>query len=119
MPLSYANYNCNYTAIATAGTTTVDPGPGSPGVGVGVGNNGVFYGVTFSGIGTGFAVAVYDIIPAQGNNAITTNALMGLQTSTAIGQNMSANGAGPGPRYRGALVVVTSGTAGSLNVYWD
>jgi hypothetical protein len=128
--VQYAHYNCNYTPISTAGTTTVDPGPASPGIGVGIGNFGVFYGVSALNAGTATGtftsaiptVAVYDIIPAQGNNAVTTNTLLGLQTATGAGQNFQANVGAPGPRYRGALVVVTAvtqGTAAGFNVFWD
>jgi hypothetical protein len=88
-------------------------------VGVGVGNNGVFYGGLVVSAGTSFSLAVYDIVPAQGNNAITTTTLFALSTATAAGQSLSANGYGPGPRYRGALVAVTAGTPGLLNLYWD
>jgi hypothetical protein len=114
-----AHYNCNYTSISTAGTTTIDPGPSSPGVGVGVGNYGAFYGASCVNAGTSWSIVIYDIIPAQGTKAVTTNTLLPLQTATSAGQSFQANTGAPGPRYRGALVAVTAGTPGGFDVFWD
>lgn len=110
MALSYANWNCNRTAIATAGTTTIDPGA------TGGGNAGsplVFYGAISYALGTSPTVAVYDI------TASGTNTLLATGTFTAVNQAILANSGGPGPRLKGALVVVTTGTNAGTNVLWD
>ena len=106
--------NCQYTAISTVGTITLNTGqaaglPASPGV---------FYGVEQLAAGTNFAFTVYDIIPALGLNAsITTNTL--LNGTGSAGQQFQPGPNGLGIRYRGALVFVTTGTAGAINAYWD
>lgn len=111
--------NCGYTGISTLGTTTVDPGPtpADPGY---AGRFGVCYGFILNTAGTaGMAVAIYDVQRvATGTGTVTnTNNIMN-GTLTAAGQVLQgANGVGI--RYKGDLVVVTSGTAGAGNLLWD
>lgn len=91
----------NYTAITTAGTTTV------------ASNGGVFYGLNVVSIGTAFTAVSYDI---QGT---TTNNIVGISTAAALGVLGGAAPAGVGVRFTGSLVVVTAGTAGQYNALWD
>jgi hypothetical protein len=108
--------NCNYTGISTIGTATVNPGPAS----VEPGYFGVLYGFLVNGTGTaGMGIIAYDLqTVVTGTGTVTnTNTLM-VGTATAPGQVIS----GPqslGIRYRGSLVIVTSGTAGNVNALWD
>ena len=129
MPVIPGQFNANYTPISTAGTTTLNAGPPAQGPGVGVGIPGALYGAVVMNMGTATgtftaavpAINIYDIIPAQGNNAISTNTLM-VATGTALQQSIAAGIYDIAPRYRGALVAVTSvtqGTAGAFNVLWD
>jgi hypothetical protein len=128
VPVTPSLLNAQYTAIATAGTTTINANQGAQGQGVGVAIPGALYGVNFTNLGTATgtftaaipAVNIYDIIPAQGNNAVTTNTLM-VASGAALG-SVAAGIYSIGVRYRGALVAVTTvtnGTAGALNVLWD
>jgi hypothetical protein len=109
--------NGQYTAISTAGTTTLNPGqpagapPPAPGV---------LYGLTQIAPGTSFAATVLDLVPPSniGTNTTTiTNTLLS-GTGTA-GQRFVAGLEGVGVRYRGALVVVSTGTPGQINALWD
>lgn len=126
MPLLLSEGNCQYTAISTNGTTTLNPGQaGAPGVGYQnslPSSFGVFWGAYLSALGTAPVLNVYDIIPPSGvgtNTATVTNLLMN-GTGTAIGQSFAPGPLGVGIRYRGALVAVTSGTAaGTWNALWD
>lgn len=113
MPLNLGQGNCQYTAINTAGTTTLNPGPasGTPTT------FGVLYGVATLAVGTGFGYTLYDIVPQVGNVAASTNTLM--NGSAALGNPLVAGIGGVGVRYKGALVAVTTGTPGSINALWD
>lgn len=91
-------YMSNYTVVSSAGTTTVKTTPGS------------FNGVQCTALGTSFAAVVYDIGTA-------TNIIAGTATFSTVGQTFGFSGGGI--RTTGALVVVTSGTAGSLIALWD
>jgi hypothetical protein len=105
--------NCNYTVLNTVGTTTINAGQASgPPIGPGV-----FYGAQQVAAGTSFAVTVYDIVPATGSVASSTNTLLN-GTGTAF-QQFYAGVQGIGIRYKGALVTVTTGTAGAINLLWD
>lgn len=113
MPALLGVGNGQYTAISTAGTTTLNPGQAGPIAS----QPGVLYGMTQIAAGASFAATVLDIIPASGATAITTNTLLS-GTGTA-GQRFVAGLEGVGVRYRGALVVVSSGTPGQINALWD
>lgn len=113
MPALLGVGNCQYTAISTAGTTTLNPGQPGPIAP----SPGVLYGLQQIAAGTSFAATVVDIIPATAVTAITTNTLLS-GTGTA-GQRFVAGLEGVGVRYRGALVVVSSGTPGQINALWD
>ena len=119
--------NCQYTALTTAGTTTLNPGSplgqSTAGQNVfgggGPQESGVLYGMLELAAGTTFAATFYDIITTvtgTGTATVTNTLLSG--TGTA-GQNIPAGPPGIGVRYRGALVVVTSGTPGVINALWD
>ncbi len=111
MPQRYLN-NAGYTALSTAGTTTLNQGQAAgPPI-----SDGVLYGAMVSNAGTSFAVAFVDILPA--NQGGGTNTLMPTQTGSA-GQVLSAGPGGLGVRYKGALVAITSGTPGVINALWD
>lgn len=115
MPANLSQANCQYTVLSTAGTTTVNQlqaGPSLTGPPSGVG---VLYGANETAAGTNFAVTVVDIVVA--GLVTTTNTLMN-GTGTA-NQLMSPGPAGIGVRYRGALVAITAGTPGSINLLWD
>lgn len=116
MPALLGVGNCQYTAISTAGTTTLNqgqPGPIAP-------SPGVLYGLQQIAVGTSFAATVLDCIPQSGigtNTGTITNTLLS-GTGTA-GQRFVAGLEGVGVRYRGALLVVSSGTPGQINALWD
>lgn len=123
MPLNLDQGNVQYTVLNTAGTTTLNQGQGAIVQGA-VGYSGklpatygVLYGTDTIDAGTSFAYTLYDIIQPSGlgtDTAITTNTLMnGTDTK---GSSRSAGVSGVGMRYRGALVAVTSGTPGIVNV---
>lgn len=113
MPVLPGIGNCQYTAISTAGTTTLNPGQASgPPT-----SFGVLYGVAQVAAGTGFAFTVYDIVPAAGQQAASTNTL--INGTGSAGQFFDAAAPDVGMRYKGALVVVTSGTPGLINACWD
>ena len=115
MPQILGNGNLQYTPISTAGTTTLNPGQ-SAGVQSACG---VLGGVIAVALGTTWAFTAYDIIPATpGGAASSTNTLLN-GTATAAGQVFQAGVNGDCVRYRGALVVVTSGTPGIFNALWD
>lgn len=114
MPLLLGLGNGQYTAISTAGTATLNPGQAAgPAT-----SFGVLYGVNQLTAGASFAFTVLDAIPAQGPAVpAQTNTLLN-GTGTA-NQQFNAGVPGVGIRYRGALLVVTTGTPGLINVLWD
>jgi len=95
----------SYSVLSTVGTGTQATGRSSAG--------GIFYGLQAISTGTGFAIAVYDVV------GTVTNQLVGLTTATAIGQQIFASPQGVGVRFLGNLVYVTTGTAGQFNSLWD
>lgn len=107
MPAQLGVGNCQYTAISTAGTTTLNQGQAGPIAA----SPGVLYGLVTVDAGTGFAATVLDILGS------TTNTLM--SGTGSAGQRFPAGLEGVGVRYRGALVVVSSGTPGKINALWD
>lgn len=120
MPGQLYNNNCQYTQISTIGTTTLDAGPPATDPGI-AGRWGVFYGFTVLSTGTaGMVVTAYDIVTAVTGTGtvVTTNTIM-VGTGTAPGQFLQAGAPGVGVRYKGSLVVVTSGTAGAGLSLWD
>ena len=127
MPIGLSQGNSQYTAISTAGTTTLNPGQaGVPGPGAQGSlptSFGALDGVSQVSAGTGFGFTLYDIVPntpaqiAASGTGSQTNTLMN-GTGTA-GQVFPAALAGVGLRYKGALIAVTTGTPGSINVSWD
>ena len=88
---------CNYTVITTAGTTTVGNAAG------------VFFGAVQTALGTGETISVYD----------GTNVLLGTSTYTAVNQLFSPTQGSVAVRFTNDLIVITGGTAGTVNVYWD
>lgn len=110
--------NAGYSVLTTAGTYTLNPSPGSPGQGVGVGTPGAYYGAYVTTFGTSPVFTVYDIVPARGSVASSTNVLHN-GTGTAVNQSFSPVSSMLGIRYTGALVVVVTGTANAINVLWD
>lgn len=113
MPLQLGEGNGQYTAISTAGTSTLNPGQASgPPT-----SFGVLYGVNQVAPGTSFAFTVLDIVPQQGSVAVQTNTLM--NGTGSANQQFNGGVPGVGVRYKGALVVVTTGTPGLINVLWD
>jgi hypothetical protein len=118
MPGQLYNNNCQYTAISTLGTTTVDQGASNADPGL-AGRWGVFYGFSVLSTGTaGMVVTAYDLVTSLTGTATTTNTIM-VGTATAPGQFLQAGAPGVGVRYKGSLVVVTSGTAGAGLSLWD
>lgn len=116
--------NVGYTAIATVGTLTLNQGRSAYGAAYPVNfgpvvNAGAFYGFETVNAGTSFAATFYDIILGTPGNpsGTTTNTLLN-GTGTA-GQFLAPGPAGAGVRYNGSLVVITTGTAGLINAYWD
>lgn len=120
MTIPYGNpVNAGYTVVTTAGTYTLNQGPPSPGVGQSVGTPGVYYGAYVSTFGTAPVFSVYDVVPARGTVAVSTN-LIHNGTGTGVNQSFQPLAGGlPGIRYSGALIVVVTGTANALNVLWD
>ena len=110
------NNNAQYFPLTTAGTYTVDSGPAAPTY---VRSEpGVLYGYYISTYGTTPVLSCYDVyITPTG----TTTTLILNGTSTAVNQAFMPMGAGNpiGVRYRGALVVVVTGTANGVNLLWD
>jgi len=120
--------NCQYTILNTVGTTTICQGPSSYGAAYPVsygaapaatGPLGCFYGFTTTAVGTSFAATFYDVIQGvpSAPSTLTTNTLLN-GTGTAM-QFIAPGAAGVGIRFRGSLVAVTTGTAGSINALWD
>lgn len=118
MPGQLYQGNCNYTAISTLGTTTVNAGANAANPGA-AGAWGVFYGFNVLSTGTaGVTVTAIDIVINPTGGGTSTNTLY-VATGTAPGQVLAAAPAGLGVRYKGSLVIVTSGTAGTINAMWD
>jgi len=111
MPANLGQGNCQYTALTTAGTTTLNQGQ----VGTPSSQPGVLYGSQQLAAGTNFGVTYLDIYVA--GTATVTNTIA-TSTGTA-GQNFPAGIPGVGVRYRGALVAVCAGTPGAINALWD
>jgi hypothetical protein len=119
MPVELSQGNAAYSVLTTAGTYTLNAGPASPGQGfAGLGPPGAYYGLYVTVFGTSPVFTVYDITPARGSVAVATNILHN-GTGTAVNQNFSPSGLSLGVRYTGALVVVVTGTANTLNALWD
>lgn len=116
MPAVQSQGNCQYTVLNGTGTTTINQTP--PAGGSGPSQPQVFYGANVVTPGTTFVLSVYDVIPAVGGVAITTNTLM-QGTATAAGQQFIAGIPGVGVRFRGQLLLVTTGTPGQFNALWD
>lgn len=108
--------NSGYTALSTAGTSTLNPGASISG-----GAFGVLYGASCAQFGTGPSVTISEVIPPtnQGTNTTTTTTILMQGTFTAAGQVIPSNSAGLGVRYRGNLVAVYAGVASQVNVLWD
>lgn len=120
MPAQLGVGNAQYTQISTNGTTflTTAAAVGQPPQS----NPGAFYGANLVSLGTAPVLTVLDLIPpAPGgtSTATVTNTIYN-GTGTAAGQVLAAGPGALGIRYRGSLVVVTSGTAaGTWNALWD
>jgi hypothetical protein len=117
------NENTQYTVVATVGTLTLNQGRSAYGAAYPqnfgpVVNAGALYGFLTVNVGTSFAATFYDIILGTPGNpsATTTNTLL---NGTGTAGQFITPATGMGVRYSGSLVVVTTGTAGSLNAYWD
>jgi hypothetical protein len=118
MPITQSQGNCQYTALTTAGTTTINQRPSAPGAVYPVnygGAPGAFYGLEQLATGTSFGAVIYDIYYA---GTATSTATLVSGTGTA-GQFFSPSGSSLGVRYRGSLVAVASGTPGAMNALWD
>lgn len=115
MPAIQGIGNCQYTALTTAGTTTLNQGQSASSVAGPPSGVGVFYGLYQLASGTTFAATVYDIYVA---GTTTATATLATGTGTA-GQTFAPTPTGVGVRYRGALVAVATGTPGAINALWD
>ena len=116
-------WNCRYTVLTTAGTTTIAQGVGTNTAypttyGAVQGNVSCFYGLTQIAAGTGFGATVYDVYAVGSNaTALLTNTLL---TGTGTAWQLFTPGpAGLGVRVLGSLVSVAAGTPGSINLLWD
>jgi hypothetical protein len=120
MPANLGQGNCQYTALTTAGTATLNPGfpAGVPNVSS---NPNVLYGAYVAAVGTTFSLNVYELHPPsnQGTNTATATTLIMSGTATAVGQTFLPMGSSVGVRFQGAMVAVTAGTPGQINVGWD
>lgn len=99
--LVYSPSCANYTVINTTGTTTVASG------------GGLYFGALCISNGTSFTLTAYDI------SGTTTNTLAPQVTGTQGNQQGAPGPSGLGVRFVGALVVITTGTAGQFNCLWD
>jgi hypothetical protein len=108
MPALLGVGNAQYGVISTNGTTTLNSGPAS-----GVASQpGAFYGAALLALGTAPTLNVVDIVGTSTFQLMTAS-------GTAAGQTFAA-GPNIGVRYRGALVVISAGTAaGTWNALWD
>lgn len=118
MPIQMSQGNCQYTAINTIGTTTVNQGRQDGRLQA---HPSAYYGYLITGTGTAvMGVAVLDIFPVQtGTGTVTTTTTLVSGTGTALNQIVPAGPAGLGIRVKGSLVVVTTGTAGTVLTLWD
>jgi hypothetical protein len=107
--------NCNYTpSLSTLGTQTVAGGDpaGQPG------RYGVLYGYNLVSAGTAaMVVTYYDVVTDVATQGVTTNTLF-VGTASAAGAAVAPLN-GVGVRFRGNLVLVTTGTVGNGNTLWD
>ena len=116
MPQVLGEGNCQYSVINTAGTSTLNSGPAS-----GVQSQcSVFFGMVAIAQGITWAFTVLDVLPPAlpGGTSAGTNTLLN-GTATAANQQFAPGPVGVGVRYRGSLVVVTTGTPGAYNALWD
>ena len=95
----------NYTYINTAGTTTLKT------------TGGVYYGMNGISTGTTWVATPYDI-NVSGTTTTTNNMTSSISLTTLGFQGVPGPG-GTGVRFTGALVVITTGTAGGVNILWD
>lgn len=117
MPAPLGQGNCQYTAITTIGTQTVDPGATAADPGA-AGRYGVLYGFNLYAAGTAAVVVTYyDVVTNQATGVVSTNTLLS-GTASAAGANVAPPG-NVGIRYKGTLLLITTGTAGSGNTLWD
>ena len=114
MPPPLFQGNCQYSALVGAGTSTVNPAQGT-GSAIPTAPA-VYYGFNIAVLGTTPAATVYDVYVA--GTATVTN-VIGSGTGTAAGQQFPAASGGLGIRLKGNLVVVTTGTAATIDVLWD
>lgn len=115
MPALQGVGNCQYTALTTAGTTTLNASQSQSSASGPPSGAGVFYGFYEVAPGTNFAATALDIVVA-GTNTTTTTLANGTGTAN---QFFGPAGGGIGVRYRGALVSVQTGTPGQINALWD
>ncbi len=115
MPAIQGVANCQYTALTTAGTTTLNQSQSLTSIAGPPSGVGVFYGFYEVAPGTNFAATALDIVVA-GTTTTTTTLANGTGTAN---QFYGPASSGIGVRYRGALVAVTTGTPGSINALWD
>jgi hypothetical protein len=107
--LVYSPGCANYTAITTAGTSTIKSG------------GGIFYGFVAVANGTSFTLTPYDVyVSVTGTTTSTTTTQM-YPTSTAGTPSSTVNitAGAAGVRFNGQLLAVTAGTPGQFNVLWD
>ena len=107
--LVYSPGCANYTAVTTAGTSTIKP------------TGGIFYGFVAVATGTSFTITPYDIYTTVTGTSTTTTTSQMYATSTAGAATGSINitAGAAGVRINGQLVVVTAGTPGQWNILWD
>lgn len=113
MTISQSMGNCGYSVLSTAGTTTLNPGQAAGRATTFA----VLYGAATLDAGSSFAYSIYDIVPQIGATPATTNTLM--NGTNSAGSVQAAGLGGVGVRVKGALVAVTAGTPGKINVLWD
>jgi hypothetical protein len=123
MPAGLSSGNANYTAISTVGTTTLNQGPPTSGGYMAANPPAaypVLYGVDTIAAGTSYVYTLCDIVPPTGIAGSTATVTNTLQIGTAsAGLKDPAGLSGVGVRYKGALVCITTGTAGLINVLTD
>ena len=107
--LVYSLGCANYTAITTAGTSTIKP------------TGGIFYGFVAVANGTAFTITPYDIyVNVTGTSTTTTTSQMyPITTAGTPSSSINITAGAAGVRINGQLVMVTTGTPGQWNVLWD